>query len=197
MGHEAVKAAVKAHLQTWMPVRLLTIRDGVEPVAPPDPAAYLAADTLPQNDPNQYPAVVITSTRTLGASRRTTVTPGEPLTYDVDYEVAVVVAATIAQVGGEEDAVRDRDRLLLALRECVMLPAPLTDAIEILQNPPWQEITGAAAQDLRGQPLAAGQITFTVRAAEVLLPTETLAEITSVQVLVQPNDASTESLDIP
>lgn len=179
-GHEAVKVAVKDYLATWVPLRLELIRQLLEVSTPADPAAILLGDELPQNDPSQYPCIVVMSTRTVGMKRRAAAAHGEIVTFDVDYEIVVVVAVERGEYGADEDAVRDRDRLLLAVRECVLLPADLDGSTTILQTPLPEEQTGAASQTVRGRPLAAGQITFRVRAAEALVPAETVEQITGV-----------------
>ena len=188
-GHESVKAAVRDYLQAWVPIRLELVRQTLEVDGPGDPNSYRIADGLPDNDPSLYPAVVVMSTRTLGMSRRQATGSGEVAVFDVDYEVTVVVAAQYTDFRDEETAVAYRDRLLLAVRECVLLPAALNDTTHILATVP-DEVTGAASQTLRGAPLAAGQITFAVRSAEALMPTVTLAEIVGGDVLVTPVDAS-------
>lgn len=178
-GHEAVKSAVQAYLETWVPLRLELIRQLLEVQTPVDPESIVLADELP-DDPAKYPCIVVMSTRSLGMKRRSAASSGEIVTFDVDYEVVVVVGVERGQYGAQEDAVRDRDRLLLAVRECVLLPAELDEATTILQSPLPEEVTGPAAQSLRGRPLAAGQITFRVRAVEALVPAATVESITGV-----------------
>ncbi len=188
MGHEHVKTAVRDYLQTWMPIRLELIRQLLNVTEPADPESYRLADFLPQNDPAQYPAVVVMSTRTAAFTRRQAAAAGDIAIYDVDYEVTVVVAAEHNEFSDEETAVLHRDRLLLALRECVLMPAALDATTHILTVPP-DEITGAAAETLRGNAIAAGQITFMVRSAEALMPTATLATIVGGDVDIRATDA--------
>lgn len=189
MGHEQVKAAVRDYLQAWVPIRLELIRQMLDVTGPEDPNSYRIADYLPDNDPALYPALMVTSTRTLSMSRRQATGHGDIAVYDIDYEVTVVVAAQYADFKDEETAVAHRDRLLLAVRECVLLPAALNDTTHILATIP-DEVTGAAAQTLRGAPLAAGQITFAVRSTEALMPTVTLAQIVGGDVDVRATDAN-------
>ena len=193
-GHEKIKTLVREHFQTWMPIRLELIRQQLDVDAPQDPQSYSMADHLPQNDPDKYPAVLITSTRTAGMTRRKATDAQEIAIFDVDYEVVVVVACEYDQFGDEETAVLYRDRMLLAARECVLLPIALDDATEILPSPLPEELTGAAAETLRGNSLAAGQITFFVRSAESLIPTSSLVTILDGLVNVTPYDASTSTL---
>lgn len=189
-GHEQVKTLVRDYLQEWLPIRLELIRQGLEVDLPQDPNSFLLADNLPQNDPSLYPAVLVMSTRTVGMTRRKATSAGDLAEFDVDYEVVVVVAAEHDEYGDSESAALHRDRLLLAVRECVLLPAQLDADTAILASPLPSEITGAAAETLRGQALAAGQITFQVRAVETLLPTTALATILERQVDVATYDAS-------
>ena len=189
-GHEAVKTLVRDHLQTWIPIRLELIRQALDVTGPADPAAYLIADHLPQNDPAKYPAVLVTSTRTVGMSRRKVTDTRELAVFDVDYEVVVVVACEYDQYGDEETAVQYRDRMLLAARECVLLPAALDAVTEILPTPLPEEVTGASTETMRGNALAAGQITFYVRAAETLIPTGTLVAILDGTATVTSFDSS-------
>ena len=189
-GHELVKTLVRDHLETWVPIRLELIRQGLAVTEPVDPQSYTLADHLPQNDPAKYPAVLVTSTRTVGMSRRKATDVQEIAVFDVDYEVIVVVACEYDQFGDEETAVLYRDRMLLAVRECVLLPIALDAATEILPTPLPEEVTGAATETLRGNSLAAGQITFYVRSTETLIPTGTLVSILDGTATVASFDSS-------
>lgn len=189
-GHEAVKTLVRDYLQVWLPLRLELLRQGLEVDLPVNPNSYSLADNLPQNDPAMYPAVLVMSTRTVGMTRRKATSAGDLAEFDVDYEVIVVVAAEHDEYGDSESAALHRDRLLLAVRECLLLPAALDADTHILPNPLPVEQTGAAAETLRGQALAAGQVTFQVRSVETLLPTTALVTILERQVDVTAFDAS-------
>lgn len=188
-GHGHVKAAVLAHLETWVPIRLELIRqmehvDGLQ-----DPVSYLAADNLPQNDPSQYPCVIAMSTSTAGMRRRAATSTGEPAVFDVDYDLTVVVAVESNGFGDDVTVAAHRDWILLAVRDCLVLPGRLDDLTEILQTPTPAEDTGAAVQTVRGNPLAAGTVTFRVRCTETLLPTAVLAAIVGGDVTVTAVDA--------
>ncbi|MBI1377249.1 MAG: hypothetical protein GC157_07185 [Frankiales bacterium] len=193
IGHEGVKQLVRAYLETWVPIRLELIRQALEVDTPDDPRAVILADGLP-NDPEQYPCVMVMSTRIDGMGRRQAVADGEVAEYDVDYVVKVVVAVQRGEYQGDDQAVLDRDRLLLAVRECVMLPAPLSDQVFILSNPAPEEETGAAAKTVRDNPLAAGTVTFLVRAAEALMPTSTLQAILDGTVDIAAHDSTKPAL---
>lgn len=188
-GHEAIKTLVRDYLQVWVPIRLELIRQGLAVALPVDPRSYPLADNLPQNDPDKYPAVLVMSTRTVGMSRRKATSAGDLAEFDVTYEVTVVVAAEHDEYGDSESSALHRDRLLLAVRECVLLPAALTADTQILATPLPVEVTGAAAESLRGKALAAGQITFLVGSVETLLPTVALVAILDRQVTTTARDA--------
>lgn len=193
-GHENVKTLVRDYLSTWVPIRLELIRQLLEVAAPEDPNSYLLLDHLPQNDPSKYPAVVVMSTKTVDMTRRKVTSSGEIAVFDVDYEVTVVVATEHNEFADDETAAIHRDRLLLAIRECILLPAALDESTEILQSPLPVEVTGAAAETLRGNALAAGQIVFYVRSTETLIPTSTLVDIVGGDVTVATYDETSATL---
>lgn len=192
MSHESARIAVRDWLAAQVPQRLMIIRDAEGLESPPDPRSYILADTLPDNDPGQYPCAVISSTRTVGMSRRCVADDGDTLIYDVDYEVTVLVAVIRGEFIGDEAASRDRDRLLQAVRESLMERLQIADGVTVLTMP--TEATGAASQTLRGQALAAGTSTVVVRCVEALIPTVTLAAITGHVLTMDAHDATTETL---
>jgi hypothetical protein len=95
---------------------------------------------------------------------------GDTADFVVIYQLRVVVACRTDVAGGDEAASRDRDRLLLAVRESLLGRANLPSDMEI-STADLAEDTGAATQDLRGRPLSAGQLTFRVALMETLAPT--------------------------
>lgn len=169
-GHEYARAQVKTHLAARVGPRLGAIRAALEVSTPTNPAAgsYMLADQLPV-DPSLYPAVVVMSTGAPRIRRQSVTASGDETDFVVVYELRVVVACRTDVAGGEEAASRDRDRLLLAVREALLGRANLPDDIEMLTSE-LREETGAASQDLRGRPLAAGQVTFSVAVLETLAP---------------------------
>ncbi len=189
-GHENARALIRTYLETFVPLRLALIRDDLTVTTPIDPAVYLLADELPDNDPTKYPAVIIQSSRTMGMTRRKATAAKEIAVFDVDYEITVVVACERQEFVADEAASTDRDRLMLAVRECLILPVALDESTSILATPTPQEQTGAAFQTLRGNPLAAGTITCLVRAAEALIPNELLVEIIETEVIPTAYDVS-------
>ena len=167
-GHEYARAQVKAHLAATVGPRLAAIRTALTATTPTNPAAgaYLLADSLP-TDPNLYPVVVIMSTGAPRIRRQSVSAAGDTSDFIVVYDLRVVVACRVDSAGGEEAASRDRDRLLLAVRESLLGRANLPSDLEMVVGDLAEE-TGAAAQDLRGRPLAAGEVTFSVAVLETL-----------------------------
>jgi hypothetical protein len=92
---------------------------------------------------------------------------GDTSDFIVVYDLRVVVACRTDVAGGDEAASVDRDRLLLAVRESLLGRANLPSDLEMVVGDLAEE-TGAAAQDLRGRPLAAGEVTFSVAVLETL-----------------------------
>lgn len=169
-GHEYARAQVKAHLAATVGPRLAAIRAALEVASPTNPisAAYILADSLPV-DPNLYPCVVVMSTGAPRIRRQSVSASGDTTDFIVVYDLRVVVACRVDTAGGDEAASRDRDRLLLAVRESLLGRANLPEDLEMVVGDLAEE-TGAAAQDLRGRPLAAGQVTFSVAVLETLTP---------------------------
>jgi len=167
-GHEYARGQVKTHLSSTVGPRLSAIRSALQVSSPTNPVAdaYLLADSLP-TDPNLYPAVVVMSTGAPRVRRQSVAASGDSSDFIVVYDLRVVVACRVDSAGGEEAASRDRDRLLLAVRESLLGRANMPSDLEMVVGDLAEE-TGAAAQDLRGRPLAAGQITFSVAVLETL-----------------------------
>ena len=190
-SHEHVKAALLAYLETWVPIRLEMIRLELKVDEPGDPAAYLAMDTLPQNDPSKYPCIVVTSTSKVsgGTKRRQASASGEVAVFDVDYDVRIIVAVENSEFADDAAVAAHRDRLMRAVSECLLMPADLDEDTFILQSPVPEESTGAAVQTVRGNPLAAGTIDLRIRCTETLMPTSTLATVVSSIVTVDAVDA--------
>lgn len=168
-GHEYVRAQVRAHLQATVPGRLAAIRSGIQgATTPPSPASYGLADRLP-TDPALYPAILVTSTSAPSMVKQSVYAAGDSADFVVIYQMRVVVACRTDIAGGDEAASRDRDRLLLAVREALLGRANLPSDMEI-STADLAEDTGAATQDLRGRPLSAGTLTFRAAVMETLAP---------------------------
>lgn len=167
-GHEYARAQVRAHLQARVPGRLSAIKTALNVSTPAAPAAYLLSDRLP-TDPNLYPCILINSTGVPRMRSQSVYADGDSADFIVVYDLRIIVACRTDVAGGDEAASVDRDRLLLAVREALLGRANLPADIEIVTSD-MREDTGAATQDLRGRPLAAGQITFGVGTLETLAP---------------------------
>ena len=169
-GHEYVREQIKTHLSARVGPRLAALRTALAVATPPNPpsAAYQLADQLP-TDPNLYPAVVVMSTGSPRMTRQSVSADGDSTDFIVVYDLRVVVACRTDIAGGDEAASRDRDRLLLAVRETLLARADLPADVEMVVGDIREE-TGAASQDLRGRPLSAGQVTFSVAVLETLTP---------------------------
>ena len=167
-GHEYARAQVRAHLQATVPTRLAAIRTALTATTPANPAGYLLTDSLP-TDPALYPCVVVMSTGAPAMRRQSVMAAGDSGDFVVIYSLRIVVACRTDVAGGDEAASRDRDRLMLAVREALLAPGSFPDDFELMTQD-IAEDTGAAAQDLRGRPLAAGQITLQAGVLETLAP---------------------------
>lgn len=183
-GHEYARSQVRNHLASAVPVRLAAIRAALEVESPANPpeTAYLLSDELPM-DPELYPCVVVMSTGAPRFKAQSVSAAGDSADYICTYDLRVVVACRFDESHGDLVASSDRDRLLLAVREALLARVDLPEDIDmVLGN--LREDTGAAMQDLRGRPLAAGQINFNVAVLETLhaLPTPDAIEVSEVDV---------------
>lgn len=193
-GHEYVRATVRDHLAATVPGRLAAIRVALEVDSPsnPPPGAYLLADGLP-TDPALYPCVVVMSTGSPTMRRQSVAAAGDPCDYVVGYSLTVVVGCRTDTAGGEEHASRDRDRLMLAVRESLLGSGSFPDDFELLTQDLTEE-TGAAAQDLRGRPLAAGQLSLGAGVLETLSPIPVPADIEETEIDVAGYTAGTTTI---
>ena len=171
-GHEYIREAVRTYLELTVPDRL-TAHLTANSLTSPDPAEiqFVLADGL--EDITTFPVVVVRSTDSSDDTRTGT------NTWLVTYELEVIVACDHRIHGDSEGASKDRDRVLLAVREAIYSVAGLTDDIDIVPRK-RPEQTGAAMQTLAGVPLAAGTIKFTARVQETLTdldPPETIAAV--------------------
>lgn len=187
-GHEYARAQVKTHLQATVPARLAAIRSGLTAQTPVNPAGYFLTDSLP-TDPALYPCVVIMSTGAPAMRRQSVLAAGDAVDFVVIYSLRIVVACRTDVAGGDEAASVDRDRLMLAVREALLAPGSMPSDFELMTQD-LAEDTGAAAQDLRGRPLAAGQITCQAGVLETLaaLPAPDALEESEVDVVGNTRD---------
>lgn len=181
-GHEYVREAVRTYLESDVPLRLAAHLSANGLASPnPDDIAFVLADGL--QDIDSFPAVVVRST---DASDDVQAFSGA---WWITYELEVIVACDHRVHGDAEGASKDRDRLLLAVRECVYSAAGLTDDIDIspAKRP---EQTGAAAETRAGVPLAAGSLRFVARVVESLEPLSGTESIDAIDQAVDAFDAS-------
>ena len=155
-------------LQTAVPERLARIRAvaTTDPDAPetwpPNPKSYLLADQLPMKE-ELYPAVVITST-TASVDSNLQAGLGE---FIYEYALTIGVAVVAPRHGGESASSIGRDRIMLAVREALLLNANLAaDCFAVVRG--LREETGAAVETMQSQPMSLGNLLFTVRVVEEL-----------------------------
>lgn len=171
-GHEYIREAVRTYFEQVVPARLQAHLTAIGMSTPvPAEVQFVLADGL--QDIVDFPVVVIRST---DATNDTRTGDGK---YRIAYDVEVIVACDHRVHGDGEAASKDRDRLLLAVREAVYSVSGLTDDIDIAPSK-RPEATGAAMETRSGVPLAAGTIKFTayvLEDLEVLDPPETITNV--------------------
>lgn len=161
-GHEYPRSLLKAMLAVQVPARLSVSRASTGEDWPIDPRSYQLADSLPMKE-EHYPCVLITAS---SASPNTSIQAGLGQ-FIYEYTLTVQVAVVASRHGGEELASVGRDRILLAVREALMLNAELADdCFSVVRN--LNEQTGAAVENMQGKPMSLGNITFSVRVVEEL-----------------------------
>jgi hypothetical protein len=185
-GHEYVREAIRTYLEDTVPARLaahLTANGLTSPDA--SALTFLLADGLQGVD--SFPAVVV-RWASVSDDQRT----GE-YTWLFSYELEVIVACDHRTYNDPEGASKDRDRLLLAVRECLYRALTLTNDIEILPRK-RPEQTGAASETRAGLPLAAGTLSFVARVTETLTDLDPASEIVSAVDLDVAGVAASEDL---
>ncbi len=187
-GHEYPRQLLAAMLAEHVPARLVTIRENLttdqrDPETwPPDPNAYLLADQLPMRE-ELYPAILITSTDAT-VDNNLQAGLGE---FIYEYTLTIGVAVVSPRHGGEMQSSLGRDRIMLAVREALLMNGNLAaDCFAVSRN--LVEATGAAVETLQGQPLSLGNITLAVRVVEELV--DPLAEALDVSVSVSAVNAA-------
>ena len=132
-GHEYARRMLKDMLEQRVPERLDVIRAAVDEQWPPDPRAYLLADSLPMKE-EQFPCVLVT----LSNGRPNVNLQSGLGEFIYEYELTVGVALVAPRHDGEEMSSIGRDRVLLAVREALMPNARLADdcfAVRLPQAP--------------------------------------------------------------
>ena len=180
-GHEYIREAVRTYLEQVVPTRLAA-HEAAYGLTSPDPAEiqFLLADNL--QDIVDFPVVVVRAT---DANNSTRTADG---TWAFDYDMEVIVACDHRVHGDVEAASKDRDRVLLAVREAIYSVAGLTNDIDIVPTK-RPEATGAGVETRQGVPLAAGTIKFTAKVLETLVDLDPPEDIDNIDLTVAPYDA--------
>ena len=181
-GHEYVREAVRTYLETAVPL-ILAAHLAEYSLTSPNPAdlRFYLADGL--QDIDDFPAVVVRSTDSKDEQQ------AFGGAWWVAYDIEVIVACDHRVHGDGEGASKDRDRLLLAVREAVYRVAGLTDDIDI--SPRGRpEQTGAASETRAGVPLAAGTLRFVARVLESLTDLGGTEDVDAVDLTTTAFDAS-------
>lgn len=161
-GHEYPRQLVQAMLEEQVPIRLELLRTALDTDWPANPKAYLLADQLPLKE-EQYPCVLVTST----TARPDTAIQAGLGEFIYEYALTIGVSVVASRHGGETVASIGRDRILLAVREALMLNANLaSDCFLVVRN--LDEQTGAAVETMQSKPMSLGNITLAVRVIETL-----------------------------
>lgn len=186
-GHEYARRMLKDMLEQRVPERLDVIRATVDEQWPPDPRAYLLADSLPMKE-EQFPCVLVTS-----SNGRPNVNLQSGLgEFIYEYELTVGVALVAPRHGGEEMSSIGRDRVLLAVREALMLNAKLADdCFAVTRGMP--EATGAAIESIQSKPMSLGNITLAVRVVEELI--DPLLDAVGNPIAIQTHDQTALAVD--
>jgi|JI10StandDraft_1071094.scaffolds.fasta_scaffold44688_6 hypothetical protein len=181
-GHEYIREAVRTYLEAAVPTRLAA-HLAANGLTTPEPAdvTFVLADGL--QDITDFPVVVVRST---DATNDTWTADG---TWSVLYDLEVIVACDHRTHGDYEGASKDRDRLLLAVREALYRITGLTEDIDIVPGK-RSEQTGAASMSLAGVPLAAGTVKFIARVLETLDDLAPPEDVGAVDVSAAAFDAS-------
>ena len=181
-GHEYIREAVRTFLEDKVPARL-TAHLAAYGLASPDPAdlKFYLADGL--QDISNFPAVVVRST---DSSDDVRTADG---TWMMTYDLEVIVACEHRVHNDPESASKNRDRVLLAVREAIYSVTGLTDDIDLAPRK-RPEQTGAAMETLVGVPLAAGTIKFVARVQETLSDLDPAEDIDDVDLIASAYDAS-------
>lgn len=186
-GHERPRRLVLAMLQATMPRRLEVARRRAGQPWPPDPRAYLVSDAMPMRE-EAFPCVLVqcTGSQLVQSSQAGL---GEFL---FQYAMRAQVLVTSGREPGEEAASIGRDRMLLALREAVLLGGLGHEDYGIVRGSLAEE-AGIAVETLQGRPVAVGSIEFTVNAIETL--TDPVVDAAGRPVAVSAIDAHVEAGD--
>lgn len=169
MGHEGVRRLTEHMLAEQLPARLAVIRSAVPPVPvdnapptwPPDPHVF-CADVIPDRS-DWFPAVMVGSAKLRAMKATEGGSAGIHWTCDYDLDIAVAVVA--AQAGGDVLASVGRDRLLLALRETLLVHPKIAPWAWLSMRGVTEE-TGPISEDMAARPMSGGVVTLTCQTVE-------------------------------
>ena len=181
-GHEYIREAIRTYLEDTVPTRLQAhlTANGLTSPAVAD-LTFLLADGL--QEITDFPAVIVRST---DSDDDTRTSDG---TWRITYDIEVIVACDHRVHGDAESASKDRDRVLLAVREAIYSAAGLTNDIDIAPRK-RPEQTGAASETRAGVPLAAGTLKFRASVLETLVDLDPPEDIDDVDLSADGYDAS-------
>lgn len=163
-GHEYPRRLLAAMLADQVPRRLAVLRAEMDDTWPPDPAAVLLSDRLP-DDESLYPCILVTSTRmtSMKATSATATVDG----FVCTYELTIAVAVRAARHGGDEAASIGRDRVLLAVREALLTAGQLANDCQAVVRGLGEQ-TGQAGEDMQARPLSLGNLTLSALVYETV-----------------------------
>ena len=173
---------MRTFLEDKVPARL-TAHLAAYGLASPDPAdlKFYLADGL--QDISNFPAVVVRST---DSSDDVRTADG---TWMMTYDLEVIVACEHRVHNDPESASKDRDRVLLAVREAIYSVTGLTDDIDLAPaNAPSRP--ALRWKPSSAFPLAAGTIKFVARVQETLSDLDPAEDIDDVDLIASAYDAS-------
>lgn len=182
-GHEAVKAAVVAHVAANVAAWVATTQ---EDSWPPAPSLVAATAVLPVDEDKPWPCVLVSSTATPRISQ---VGDG---TYLAEYTLNLRVGVRSDEMKNYDKAVEGRDRLLLAVRR-LLLSSPRCAAGVVTLAASITETTDDVALDTKGRPVALGTLSVTVRQSETL-PDPAAVDVLTADVEVTAVDATHTTL---
>lgn len=166
-GHELVRTAILDLLRAQVPGRLAVLRAArsLSPADAPDPVVYALDERWPSKD--TWPAVCVPSTELRSLIREANDAGAE--TWTGTYAVNVAVGTRFDEHRATNEAALQRDRLLLAVREVLLLSPKPQAGVRIMPNSIAEE-AGTPGEDIAARPHALGVVSFTVQTEETIAP---------------------------
>ena len=190
-GHEYIRDAVGAYLESSVPPRLAAHLSDIGQDQPdPDTVGFVLADSL-QDIGEGFPLVAVRSTDVSNEQRLT------PSAWAITYDLEVMVACDHRMYGaaGFDRASRARDRLLLTVRESLLRVSGMdTDAVdgqvEFLPGKRTERTGRGNAETLTGVALAVGTVSLRARVVEVLSDLDPAESVGVIDLAVSGVDAA-------